>query len=96
MSNIAPCLWFDDRIEEAVDFYVSLFPNSKILSQSRYEDAGPMEKGKVMTMFFEIDGVEFMALNGGPRFQFTEAISFLVKCETQGEVDRYWNALIAD
>jgi predicted 3-demethylubiquinone-9 3-methyltransferase (glyoxalase superfamily) len=96
MSNIAPCLWFDDRIEEAVNFYVSLFPNSRILSQNRYEDAGPQEKGKVMTMFFELDGVEFMALNGGPRFQFTEAVSFLVKCETQEEVDRYWNALIAD
>ena len=96
MSNIAPCLWFDDRIEEAVNFYVSLFPNAKILSRSTYDDAGPMEKGKVMVMTFELDGVEFMALNGGPRFKFTEAVSFLVKCETQAEVDRYWSTLIAD
>jgi predicted 3-demethylubiquinone-9 3-methyltransferase (glyoxalase superfamily) len=96
MSNIAPCLWFDDRIEEAVNFYVSLFPNSKILSKSAYDDAGPLEKGKVMVMTFELDGVEFMALNGGPKFRFTEAVSFLVKCETQEEVDRYWNTLIAD
>ena len=96
MSNIAPCLWFDDRIEEAVNFYVSLFPNAKILSKSAYDDAGPMEKGKVMVMTFELDGVEFMALNGGPRFKFTEAVSFLVKCETQAEVDRYWSTLIAN
>jgi predicted 3-demethylubiquinone-9 3-methyltransferase (glyoxalase superfamily) len=96
MANIAPCLWFDDRIEEAVNFYVSLFPNSKILSKSAYDDAGPLEKGKVMVMTFELDGVEFMALNGGPKFRFTEAVSFLVKCETQEEVDRYWNTLIAD
>jgi predicted 3-demethylubiquinone-9 3-methyltransferase (glyoxalase superfamily) len=96
MANIAPCLWFDDRIEEAVTFYVSLFPNSKILNKSAYDDAGPMEKGKVMVMTFELDGVEFMALNGGPKFKFTEAVSFLVKCESQAEVDRYWNTLIAD
>ena len=96
MANIAPCLWFDDRIEEAVNFHVSVFPNSKILSKSAYDDAGPMEKGKVMVMTFELDGVEFMALNGGPKFRFTEAVSFLVKCETQEEVDRYWNTLIAD
>jgi predicted 3-demethylubiquinone-9 3-methyltransferase (glyoxalase superfamily) len=96
MSNIAPCLWFDDRIDEAVDFYVSVFPNSKILSKSAYDDAGPMEKGKVMVMTFELDGVEFMGLNGGPKFRFTEAVSFLVKCETQDEVDRYWTTLIAD
>jgi predicted 3-demethylubiquinone-9 3-methyltransferase (glyoxalase superfamily) len=96
MSNVAPCLWFDDRIEEAVNFYVGLFPNAKILSKSAYDDAGPLEKGKVMVMTFELDGVEFMALNGGPQFKFTEAVSFLVKCDTQAEVDRYWNALIED
>jgi predicted 3-demethylubiquinone-9 3-methyltransferase (glyoxalase superfamily) len=95
MQKIRPCLWIDDRIEEMVKFYVSVFPKSKILSTERYGDAGPMPKGKVMAMTFELDGVEFMALNGGPQFKFTEAVSFLVDCDTQREVDNYWNTLTA-
>jgi predicted 3-demethylubiquinone-9 3-methyltransferase (glyoxalase superfamily) len=96
MPKIMPCLWFDDRIEEAVSFYTSIFPNSKITTMSRYGDAGPLPKGKVMVALFELEGQEFMALNGGPRFKFSEAISFVVKCETQAEVDNYWNKLTAD
>jgi len=95
-QKIMPCLWFDNQVEDAVNFYVSVFPNSKILETSRYGDAGPLPKGQVMTMTFELDGQQFMALNGGPEFHFTEAISFFVKCETQAEVDFYWNTLTAD
>ena len=96
MQNIAPCLWFDDRIEEAVNFYVSVFPNAKIRSMQRYGDAGPLPKGKVLSMTFELDGLEFIAINGGPQFKFTEAISLLVHCKSQAEVDRYWQTLTAD
>lgn len=95
MQTIRPCLWFDDRIEEAVTFYVALF-GGKIHDTSRYGDSGPLPKGKVMVMNFEIQGQQLMALNGGPQFQFTEAVSFIVRCKDQAEVDRYWNALIAD
>ncbi|MEJ0074876.1 MAG: VOC family protein [Alphaproteobacteria bacterium] len=94
-KKISPCLWFDNRIEEAVNFYVSLF-GGKILDTSTYNDAGPMPKGTVLTMTFTLHDEEFMALNGGPQFQFTEAVSFLVKCKDQAEVDKYWNALTAD
>jgi predicted 3-demethylubiquinone-9 3-methyltransferase (glyoxalase superfamily) len=94
MQKIRPCLWFDDRIEEAVNFYTSVFPNAKITNISRYGDAGPMPKGTVLTATFELEGQEFMALNGGPRFKFSEAISFVVSCETQAEVDYYWNKLL--
>jgi predicted 3-demethylubiquinone-9 3-methyltransferase (glyoxalase superfamily) len=96
MSKITPFLWFDDRIEEAMDFYTSVFKDAKVKDVSRYGDAGPLEKGKVMGATFELEGQEFMALNGGPEFTFTEAISFFVKCEDQAEVDYYWNALTAD
>ena len=96
MPKIRPCLWFDDRIEEAVNLYVKVFPSAKILDVSRYGEAGPLEPGKVLTMIFELEGQEFMALNGGPQFHFTEAVSFLVNCESQEEVDHYWNALTAD
>lgn len=96
MQKIMPCLWFDDRIEEAVNFYVSVFGDSRILSTSRYGDAGPLPKGKVLAMTFEIEGQEFMALNGGPQFKFSEAVSFYVKCETQAEVDYFWEKLTAD
>jgi predicted 3-demethylubiquinone-9 3-methyltransferase (glyoxalase superfamily) len=96
VQKIMPCLWFDDRIEDAVNFYTSVFPNAKITNMSRYGDAGPLPKGKVMTATFELDGVEFMALNGGPQFRFTEAISFFVKCKDQAEVDYYWEKLTAD
>jgi predicted 3-demethylubiquinone-9 3-methyltransferase (glyoxalase superfamily) len=93
MSKITPFLWFDDRIEEAIEFYTSVFKDAKIKDVSRYGDAGPLEKGKVMGATFELEGQEFMALNGGPEFKFTEAISFFVKCEDQAEVDYFWNAL---
>jgi predicted 3-demethylubiquinone-9 3-methyltransferase (glyoxalase superfamily) len=92
-----PCLWFDQQAEEAVNFYVSLFKNSKIVNVARYDEASAQAsgqpKGSVMTVTFQLDGQEFMALNGGPVFKFTEAISFIVNCETQEEVDRLWNAL---
>lgn len=96
MRKIKPCLWFDDRIEEAVNFYVSVFKGGKILDMSRYGDAGPLPKGKVMVANFEIQGHEFMALNGGPQFKFNEAVSFFVNCKDQAEVDYYWEKLTAD
>jgi predicted 3-demethylubiquinone-9 3-methyltransferase (glyoxalase superfamily) len=95
-DKIMPCLWFDDRIEEAVKFYTSTFPNGKVLEISRYGDAGPLPKGKVMVAHIEIAGQEFMLLNGGPEFKFSEAVSFVIDCRDQAEVDRYWNALTAD
>lgn len=96
MQKITPFLWFDDQAEEAANFYVSIFKNSKILSVSRYGEVGPGENGKVMTVSFELDGQEFTALNGGPIFKFTEATSFYVHCETQQEVDEFWDKLSAD
>ena len=93
MQKITPFLWFDDKAEEAANFYVSLFDDSKILSVSRYGDAGPGPKGSAMTVQFELAGQEFLALNGGPRFPFTEAVSFAVSCKSQGEIDKFWNAL---
>ena len=93
MQKITPFLWFDNKAEEAVNLYVSIFKNSKVLSVARYGDAGPGPKGKVMTAQFQLEGQEFIALNGGPQFQFTEAISFCVNCETQGEVDELWAKL---
>jgi predicted 3-demethylubiquinone-9 3-methyltransferase (glyoxalase superfamily) len=96
MQMISPFLWFDTQAEEAANFYVSIFPNSKITSVSRYGEAGPGPAGSVMTIGFELDGQVFTALNGGPHFKFTEAVSFVVHCQGQAEVDRYWNALTAD
>jgi predicted 3-demethylubiquinone-9 3-methyltransferase (glyoxalase superfamily) len=93
MPKITPFLWFDNRAEEAMNFYVSIFKNSKILSVSRYGEGGPGEKGTVMTGTFQLDGQEFFALNGGPEFTFTPAISFFVNCETQQEVDELWDKL---
>lgn len=93
MQKIAPFLWFDNQAEEAANFYVSIFENSKIVSISRYGDAGPGPKGSVMTVSFQLAGQNFIALNGGPHYKFTEAISLSVSCESQDEVDRYWNAL---
>ena len=93
MPKITPFLWFDDQAEEAARFYVSLFENSRIVSTSRYGEAGPAPKGSVMTVEFELDGQQFMALNGGPQFKFTEAISFSVACKTQEEVDEFWKRL---
>ena len=93
MQKITPFLWFDNNCEEAMNFYVSLFKNSRIVSVTRYGEAGPGPKGTVMTGTFQLDGQEFMALNGGPHFKFTEAISLFVNCETQEEVDDFWEKL---
>lgn len=93
MKKIVPCLWFDTEGEAAAEFYTSVFPNSRILDVSHYGEAGPRPAGTVMTVNFELNGQEFLALNGGPEFTFSEAISFQVFCEDQDEVDRYWSAL---
>jgi predicted 3-demethylubiquinone-9 3-methyltransferase (glyoxalase superfamily) len=93
MQKITPFLWFDGKAEEAANFYVSLFKNSKILRVSRYGEAGPGPKGSVLTVSFQLNGQEFVALNGGPQFKFTEAVSFVVNCETQEEIDLYWEKL---
>ncbi len=93
MQKITPFLWFDHQAEEAAKFYVSLFKNSKILSVTRYGEAGPGPQGTVMTVTFLLDGQEFTALNGGPVFKFTEAISFVANCNTQEEVDELWDKL---
>jgi predicted 3-demethylubiquinone-9 3-methyltransferase (glyoxalase superfamily) len=93
MQKISPFLWFDHQAEEAVNFYVSVFRNSKVRNVARYGDAGPGPKGSVMTVSFELEGQQFTALNGGPHFKFTEAVSFVVNCETQDEVDELWDKL---
>ena len=97
MQKINPCLWFDDKAEEAAKFYVSIFKNSKLGNITRYGEAGAEVSGRptgsVMTVTFEIEGQEFVALNGGPHFKFSEAISFMVKCETQKEIDEMWERL---
>lgn len=95
MQKITPFLWFDDKAEEAANFYVSIFKNSKIRSVSRYGEAGPGPKGSVRTVDFDLEGQGFIALNGGPLFTFSPAISFLVDCRTQQEVDDLWDKLSA-
>jgi predicted 3-demethylubiquinone-9 3-methyltransferase (glyoxalase superfamily) len=95
MQKITPFLWFDHEAEEAMNFYVSIFKNSKIISLTRYGEGGPGPAGEVMTGTFQLEGQEFMALNGGPDHQFTEAISFFVDCKTQEEVDELWSRLTA-
>jgi predicted 3-demethylubiquinone-9 3-methyltransferase (glyoxalase superfamily) len=95
MQKITPFLWFDNKAEEAVKFYTSVFKNSKIKGITRYGEAGPGPKGSVMTASFLLEGQEFVALNGGPVFTFTPAISFVVNCRTQAEVDRLWDKLSA-
>ena len=95
MHKITPFLWFDDQAEEAMNFYVAIFKNSKIGKVSRWGDAGPGPKGTVMSASFELDGQPFHALNGGPQFKFTPAISMFVSCETQAEVDELWAKLSA-
>jgi predicted 3-demethylubiquinone-9 3-methyltransferase (glyoxalase superfamily) len=90
---LTACLWFDTEGEEAASFYTSVFPNSKITEIARYGSAGPRPEGSVMTVAFELDGRPFMALNGGPQYTFSEAISFVVDCKDQDEVDAYWSAL---
>jgi predicted 3-demethylubiquinone-9 3-methyltransferase (glyoxalase superfamily) len=94
-DKLVTCLWFDTQGEEAANFYTSLFPSSKLGTVTRYGPAGPREEGTVMTVSFEVMGQEFLALNGGPDFTFNEAISFQVLCDTQEEVDRYWDTLSA-
>ena len=93
MRNIVTCLWFDTEGEDAANFYVSLFKNSRILSVTHYGEAGPRPAGTVMTVSFELDGREFLALNGGPEYKFTEAVSFQIMCEGQDEVDFFWDSL---
>lgn len=94
MQKIVPCLWFDGKAEEAMKFYTSIFKNSRVGNVTRYGEAGPGEKGSVMTAAFEIEGQEFLALNGGPNFKFSPAISFIVQCKTQEEVDDFWAKLL--
>jgi predicted 3-demethylubiquinone-9 3-methyltransferase (glyoxalase superfamily) len=99
MRKMAACLWFDDRAEEAAKYYTSIFPNSKITRVLRYDaasaEASGRPEGSVLTVDFELDGDRFVGLNGGPEFQFSPAISFIVECETQEEIDRYWEKLTA-
>ena len=94
-SKITPCLWFDGRAEEAAKFYVSVFRDAKMGEVTRYGEAGPGPKGSVMTASFTIEGQDFVGLNGGPNFKFNEAVSFQVLCETQAEVDHFWDKLSA-
>jgi predicted 3-demethylubiquinone-9 3-methyltransferase (glyoxalase superfamily) len=94
MQKITPFLWFDGQAEEAMHFYVSIFKNSKVVSVSRYGDAGPGPKGSVMSATFQLEGQTFYALNGGPQYTFTPAISLFVNCETQQEVDELWEKLL--
>ena len=96
MAKITPFLWFDDQAEEAVDFYLSIFPNSRVLQVARHGEGGPGPAGSVMTIRFDLDGNEFLALNGGPaHYDFDESISFVIDCATQEDVDHYWEGLLA-
>lgn len=96
MQKITPCLWFDGNAEEAVSFYTSVFKNSKVVSITRCGEAGPWPEGAVLVMYFQLEGQDFIALNGGPQFKFNEAISLSIDCETQQEVDALWEKLTAD
>jgi predicted 3-demethylubiquinone-9 3-methyltransferase (glyoxalase superfamily) len=93
LQKIVPNLWFDTEAEEAAEFYISVFDNSRIVHVARYTEAGPRPAGTVMVVEFELDGHRFVAINGGPEFKFDEAVSFQITCETQDEIDRYWDAL---
>ncbi|MHB1457600.1 MAG: VOC family protein [Armatimonadota bacterium] len=93
MQKITPFLWFDDKAEDAMNFYVSVFRNAKVVTITRYGSAGPGAEGTVMTAEFQLEGLDFVALNGGPVFTFTPAISFVINCESQEEVDHYWDRL---
>src|SRR5688572_30707944 len=95
MRKIRPCLWFDGNAEEAMRFYISVFKNSKAGNVMRYGEAGPGPKGTVMAVTFELDGQEFMGLNGGPHYKFSPAVSFFITCKTQEEVDYFWEKLSA-
>jgi predicted 3-demethylubiquinone-9 3-methyltransferase (glyoxalase superfamily) len=94
MQKITPFLWFDGDAEEAAQFYTSVFEDSKIVTVTHYSEAGPRPNGSVMTTVFQICGQEFIALNGGPQYKFTPAVSFVVSCQTQAEIDRYWDKLV--
>lgn len=96
MSRITPNLWFDTEALDAARYYASIFPSSEILAINRYTDAGPGEEGTVVTVDFTLDGMRFTAINGGPEFRFTEAISLMITCKDQEEVDRYWNTFVGD
>jgi predicted 3-demethylubiquinone-9 3-methyltransferase (glyoxalase superfamily) len=96
MPTITPFLWFDDNLEEAIELYTSIFPDTKVGKMTRYGDAGPMPKGTVMTANFELQGQSFIGLNAGPHFKFNEAVSFYVRCKNQEEVDYYWSRLTAN
>lgn len=96
MQTITPFLWFDGQAEEAIRLYTSIFKNSKIININYWAEGSPFPKGKVMTGVFELDGQQFYAFDAGPQFKFTEATSFFVNCETQEEIDHYWNSLTAD
>ena len=96
MQKITTFLWFDDQAEEAINFYMSIFDNSRLLSVNRWEEGSPFPAGLLMAATFELDGQQFMAMNAGPQFKFTEAISLMVKCETQDEIDDKWAKLTAD
>jgi len=96
MQKITPFLWFDNNAEEAMNFYTSVFKDSKEVKVSRYPEGAPAPAGSVMVAEFELEGQRFIALNGGPQFKFTEAVSFVVNCETQEEIDYYWSKLTAD
>ncbi|HEY9381229.1 MAG TPA: VOC family protein [Burkholderiales bacterium] len=96
MKKITPCLWFDGNAEEAMNFYISIFKNFKVGEVMRYGDAGPGPKGSVLTVTFELEGQEFIALNGGPMYQFSPAVSFFVNCDTQEEIDEFWDRLSED
>jgi predicted 3-demethylubiquinone-9 3-methyltransferase (glyoxalase superfamily) len=95
IQRITPCLWFDTQAEEAADFYISIFPNSKIVKVNRFGDAGPGPPGSAMAVEFQLDGQTLVAINGGPVCNFTDAISLMVNCQTQQEVDAYWDKLTA-
>ena len=95
-QKITPMLWFDNQAEEAANFYVSVFKNSQVHKTARYGETGPGQKGSVMVVEFELEGQKFVGLNGGPQFKFTEAVSFVINCDTQEEIDYFWEKLIAD
>ncbi|OBF34026.1 hypothetical protein A5724_17540 [Mycobacterium sp. ACS1612] len=94
MPAITPCLWFDNNVEEAAQFYTTVFPNSSIEQIARYTDAGPGKPGDAVWAAFVLDGTRFIGINGGPAFQFTEAVSFMIECKDQAEVDYYWDRLV--
>ncbi len=93
MKRVTPCLWFNNQAEEAANFYISIFKDSRILNMTHYGESGPGPEGQVLTVTFELDGAPFMGLDGGPAFQFSEAVSFVVDCDTQEEIDYYWEKL---